>query len=167
MAGSGAELDPINLRADPTDPKIVASNAANARYWRQAQQAAERKALIKPDMPPVNVMAITSPTPRRSTGARLRRRGPIGRAIDRRRSRYPRLPRPPAERAMKLPLKFRRRWWAFYGLHPKPSTLPEQHAEHVQAWLNRPDGWRVAHAEERRRQRGRRHQDHGHGARRR
>ena len=51
-----ADLHPLNLQIDPTDPKIAASNAANARFWRQARQAAEREALFQRDTPPLNVI---------------------------------------------------------------------------------------------------------------
>ena len=37
-----------------------------------------------------------------------------------------------------------------YGFHPP--AHPEQAAEHVQAWLSRPGGWRAAHAAESTRQ---------------
>ena len=73
----------------------------------------------------------------------------------------------------KAPKKLRRRWWAETDYGRKPDAelwqeierasgcalvscprhearpVPVDHAEHVQAWLNRPGGWRAMHAEER------------------
>ena len=61
LRASKSTINPVDRCAlspvhDPTDPKIAAANAANAKYWRQAKQAAERKALIQQDTPPVNIL---------------------------------------------------------------------------------------------------------------
>jgi hypothetical protein len=50
------DLDPVNLLVDPADPKLAAANAANARFWRQAKEAAERNAIFKRDTPPLNLV---------------------------------------------------------------------------------------------------------------
>jgi hypothetical protein len=53
---TGLKFDEKPGRGYPTDPKIAAANAANAKHWRQFKQANDHKAIFQRDTPPLNVI---------------------------------------------------------------------------------------------------------------